>query len=75
MRGHYLHLIEKELGRLWVGKMNVLVVNNGKDKFTVAGENKSVYAKGHQISKLLKTLPDRSGEERMWKALEPLIRK
>ena len=72
MKNHYLRLIEKELDRLWVGRNNVIVLPLGKDKFYLTSDKRQLRAKGHEVARILKKLPNKAGPEKFWKSLEKL---
>jgi hypothetical protein len=69
MRNQYLIDIEKELDRLWVGHQQVAVLKLGKDKFALADDKNSARAKGYQILRVTKRLPDRAGLDKFWAAI------
>lgn len=70
MRNQYLIDIEKELDRLWVGHQQVAVLKLGKDKYALADGKNQVRAKGYQILRVTKKLPDRAGIDKFWNAVK-----
>jgi hypothetical protein len=75
MKKHYQRLLEKELKRLWINETAVLIISEGKDKFTVSDGKRFFSAKGHLIYKHIRRLPNRAGYEKFWYALKPLTHK
>jgi hypothetical protein len=73
VRNQNLIDIEKELDRLWVGHQQVAVVKLGKDKFALADGRLSVRAKGFQILRVTKKMPDRVGLDRFWKTMKATL--
>jgi len=72
MKNHYLIALEREVDRLWLGQEKMMVVSLGKDKYIMSDGARSVRGKGHALLKVSKSLPDRAGTVRFWKAMEPL---
>jgi len=72
LKRHYQRLLEKELKRLWINETAVVVISNGKDKFTISDGKRYLQAKGHLIYRCTKKLPNRAGYDKFWNALKPL---
>jgi hypothetical protein len=72
MKNHYLIVLEKEMARLWIGNQSIAVLKLGKDKFAIVDGPKSVRAKGFQLLRITKKLPDRAGADRFWRNMSPL---
>lgn len=64
----YEFKIAAELDRLWVQKTSVLVLNNGRDRFTLSDGNRGLSGPGFIILRVLKKLSDKAGYSALWNA-------
>jgi hypothetical protein len=75
MRNHYRHLIERELNRLWINQYSVAVIDLGKDKFYISDGKRGFKAKGHEIYRQIKKIPDKGGYSKFWLGMKELENK
>lgn len=59
-----------EFERLWINKTSVMILDLGKDKFSLTDGNRSVSGKGFRLLRILKRLPDKAGYSKLWNAFD-----
>lgn len=64
----YQAKIEKELERLRVSKTSILLLDLGKDKFSLTDGNRSVTGRGSALMRVLKGMPVGSGYSKFFEA-------
>ena len=64
----YQAKIEKELERLRVSKTSILVLELGKDKYSLTDGNRSVRGRGSDLLRVLKGMPVGSGYGKFFEA-------
>lgn len=57
----YLAKLEREMERLRVSKTSILILELGKDKFSLSDGNRSVSGHGSKIMRVLKKMPSGAG--------------
>ncbi len=62
----YQAKLEKELERLRVSKTSILILELGKDKFSLTDGNRSVTGRGSALMRVLRTIPVGSGYNRFF---------
>lgn len=75
MKNHYLRLMEKELNRMWINQYSILVYPQGKDKFLITDGKRGFIAKGHEVYKAMRKIPDKAGYAKFWEGMKHVERK
>jgi hypothetical protein len=75
MKHHYLKLIERELFRLWINQYSISVMELGKDKFLISDGKRGFTAKGHEIYKHIRKIPDKAGYSKFWEGMREIEKK
>lgn len=66
----YQSKIEKEMERLRVSKTSILLIELGKDKFSLTDGNRSVKGRGSAIMRVLKKMPIGAGYSKFFEAFK-----
>jgi hypothetical protein len=66
----YQFKIERELERLRISKTSILLVDRGKDKFSLTDGNRSVTGRGSAIMRVLKKMPVGAGYSKFFEAFK-----
>jgi len=64
----YPFKLETELNRLRISKTSVLIIDLGKDKFSLSDGNRSVNGRGFALMRVLKKIPTGSGYTKFFEA-------
>jgi hypothetical protein len=64
----YSAKLEKELERLRVSKTSILILNLGKDKYSLSDGNRSVSGHGSRLMRVLKKMPVGAGYSKFFEA-------
>lgn len=66
----YSAKLEKELDRLRISKTSVLIVNLGKDKYSLSDGNRSVSGHGSKLMRVLKRMPVGAGYSKFFESFK-----
>lgn len=64
----YQAKLEKELERLRVSKTSILILELGKDKFSLSDGNRAVSSHGSKLLRVLKKMPNGAGYGKFFEA-------